>query len=72
LLARERRLPVWIKPNAGLPVLENGRAVYRTEPAEFAAFAPRFFALGVTMLGGCCGTSPDFVRALRAAVTPGG
>ena len=72
LLVRDRRLPVWIKPNAGLPVLEDGRTVYRTQPAEFAAFAPRFFALGVQMLGGCCGTNPDFVRALRATVTPSG
>jgi 5-methyltetrahydrofolate--homocysteine methyltransferase len=72
VLGRDRRLPVWIKPNAGLPVLEDGRAVYRTRPDEFAAFGPRFFALGVTMLGGCCGTSPDFVRALRATVALSG
>jgi methionine synthase I (cobalamin-dependent) len=72
ILGGARRLPVWIKPNAGLPVLQDGRTVYRTRPAEFAALAPRFFALGVQMLGGCCGTSPDFVRALRAGVVPGG
>lgn len=58
--------PVWIKANAGLPVLESGRVVYHTTPAEFAGHAPELVAAGASFIGGCCGTTPDFIRALRA------
>lgn len=61
--------PLWIKPNAGLPELSEGRAVYRTSPAEFAAFAPALVEGGAAFLGGCCGTGPDFIRALAAALS---
>lgn len=60
--------PVWVKPNAGLPEMEHGRVVYRTTPAEFASFAPALAALGVSFIGGCCGTTPDFIRELVCAV----
>lgn len=56
--------PLWIKPNAGLPELVDGRAVYRTTPAEFAHRALDLVEAGATFVGGCCGTSPDFVRAM--------
>ena len=58
-------LPVWIKPNAGLPELENGEVVYRTTPAEFAANVPRLLEAGARFIGGCCGTSPEFIEAMR-------
>lgn len=58
------RHPLWIKPNAGLPRMVEGRAVYSMSPAEFASFAPAFREAGADFLGGCCGTSPDFIRAL--------
>lgn len=57
--------PVWIKANAGLPELVDGRAAYRTTPAEFAAYVPALREAGAAFVGGCCGTSPDFVRAVR-------
>ena len=60
--------PVWIKPNAGLPELIDHRAVYRTPPAEFAGHAQSLLAAGASFLGGCCGTTPDFIRALVASV----
>ncbi|MCC6234154.1 MAG: homocysteine S-methyltransferase family protein [Verrucomicrobiales bacterium] len=56
--------PVWIKANAGLPVLENGRAVYRVTPAHFASFIPSLLAAGASFVGGCCGTSPAFVQSI--------
>jgi 5-methyltetrahydrofolate--homocysteine methyltransferase len=59
--------PIWIKPNAGLPVMENGVAVYRTQPDEFASFVPALIALGITFIGGCCGTTPEFIRAVVKA-----
>ncbi len=63
-------LPVWIKPNAGLPKLEGGRLVYRTTPEQFAEHAKALVAAGASFVGGCCGTTPDFIRALRTAVSP--
>jgi len=56
--------PVWVKANAGLPEVVNGQAVYRQTPAAFADFAPALLAAGAGFLGGCCGTSPEFIRAL--------
>jgi len=58
------RLPVWMKPNAGLPVMTGGKATYRTTPEEFAAQAALLAEAGVAFLGGCCGTSPAFIAAL--------
>ncbi len=58
--------PVWIKPNAGLPVLENGGVVYHTTPEEFAGHVPELVAAGAGFIGGCCGTTPEFIRAVCA------
>ena len=60
-------LPVWIKPNAGLPTIE-GRSLRYNTSAEF--FASHYAALrdaGAAFLGGCCGSTPDFIRALLSA-----
>jgi len=57
-------LPIWIKPNAGLPVMEGAEIHYATS-AEF--FASHYVALrdaGAAFLGGCCGSNPEFIRAL--------
>ncbi len=58
---------VWIKPNAGLPTFRAGRAVHPTAPEEFAAFLPALVEAGAAFVGGCCGATPEFVRALRRA-----
>jgi len=60
--------PIWIKANAGLPRLVDGRAVYDTTSAEFAAFVPQLLELGASFIGGCCGTNPDFIRAIARAM----
>jgi methionine synthase I (cobalamin-dependent) len=61
-------LPVWIKPNAGMPAIEAGQAVYTMQPDAFAGYLPTLVEAGASFVGGCCGTSPAFVRALvRAA-----
>lgn len=59
------QLPLWMKPNAGLPVVENGKLHYRQSPQEFAAHLPELLAAGASFVGGCCGTSPEFVAALK-------
>lgn len=57
-------LPVLIKPNAGLPRVEGGRTLYSLTPQDFAAQMQPVAAAGVGILGGCCGTTPGFLRAL--------
>jgi 5-methyltetrahydrofolate--homocysteine methyltransferase len=61
-------LPIMIQPNAGLPVLENGRAVYKQSPAQMAAGVPEALAAGANIIGSCCGSSPDHTRAIRQAI----
>jgi 5-methyltetrahydrofolate--homocysteine methyltransferase len=60
-------LPLWIKANAGLPELVDGKTVYRMQPSEYAAYLPKLIEAGAVFVGGCCGTSPDFIRALTQA-----
>ncbi len=61
--------PLWITPNAGLPQLVGGRAVYKTTPAQFAAALPELLKAGATFVGGCCGTTPEFIRALARTLS---
>jgi len=57
--------PIWIKANAGLPELREGRTTYAMTATEFAGYVPELLKAGANFLGGCCGTSPEFIRALR-------
>jgi len=63
-------LPIWIKPNAGLPELVDGEPVYRVTPAEFALRVPDLVEAGASFIGGCCGTTPEFIRAMREKMSP--
>jgi 5-methyltetrahydrofolate--homocysteine methyltransferase len=58
--------PIWIKANAGLPKIVNGNAVYTQTPDEFASFVPQLIQSGAAFIGGCCGTTPEFIKAIRA------
>ena len=60
--------PIWIKPNAGLPEMVEGRVVYQTTPQEFAASVPALLEAGASFVGGCCGTAPEFIRAVKDCV----
>ncbi|GAB6184726.1 homocysteine S-methyltransferase family protein [Thermopirellula anaerolimosa] len=57
--------PIWIKANAGMPEIVDGKAAYVMTPDEFASHLPQLVELGVAFIGGCCGTSPAFISALR-------
>jgi methionine synthase I (cobalamin-dependent) len=59
-------LPLWIKPNAGLPVVSDGDVHYDTTPQAFAAHAQALVEAGASFVGGCCGTTPEFIRELAA------
>ena len=65
----ETGIPLWIKPNAGLPRMVGEIARYDTSPAEMAVFAQRFVDAGAQVVGGCCGSSPEHVRAIAASVS---
>ncbi|MDD6037869.1 MAG: homocysteine S-methyltransferase family protein [bacterium] len=62
-------IPVLAKPNAGLPELEDGVTVYRMTPEEFAAAGAKLVEAGASIVGGCCGTTPAHIRALKQAVS---
>ena len=57
-------LPIIMKPNAGMPKSRNGQTVYDVAPDEFADLMVCLAEKGATVLGGCCGTSPDYIHAL--------
>ncbi|MGO9241492.1 MAG: homocysteine S-methyltransferase family protein [Bryobacteraceae bacterium] len=69
-LRKACHLPLWIKPNAGLPVMENGALHYRQSPQEFAAYGPALVEAGASFVGGCCGTGPAFIAALKERLNP--
>ncbi len=58
--------PIWIKANAGLPVVVDGQPRYQVTPDEFAGYLAALLAAGAAFAGGCCGTNPPFIRALAA------
>jgi len=60
------RLPLWIKPNAGLPELVGGKTVFHETPAQMAGRLSELVAAGAAVVGGCCGTTPEHVRQLAA------
>lgn len=59
--------PISIQPNAGMPELINGKTIFPMQPAEFGEWAPRLIEAGATYLGGCCGTTPQHIKAIAAA-----
>ncbi len=66
---RERtKLPVWIKANAGIPELIDGKTVYKMTPEIYASYVPELIEIGVNVIGGCCGTNPDFIREIKKII----
>jgi 5-methyltetrahydrofolate--homocysteine methyltransferase len=56
--------PIWARPNAGLPQLVDGKTVFPQTPEEMAAHVPALITAGAKLIGGCCGTTPDHIRAI--------
>ena len=61
-------LSLWMKPNAGLPELAGATAAYRVTPQQFAASVADLRQAGATFIGGCCGATPEFIRATATAL----
>jgi 5-methyltetrahydrofolate--homocysteine methyltransferase len=71
-LARISSKPIIVKPNAGIPRVENGRTVFDISPDEFARHAVGLVKAGTVFIGGCCGTTPAHIAAMKRAVEPAG
>jgi methionine synthase / methylenetetrahydrofolate reductase(NADPH) len=69
---KDAGLPLLAMPNAGLPRRVDERMVYVTTPEYFGVYARRLFKLGVKLVGGCCGTTPDHVKRIAAAARMAG
>lgn len=59
-------LPIWAKPNAGLPELVDGRTVFRETPEEMAGSVAALVEAGASLVGGCCGSTPEHIRLIVA------
>ncbi len=68
VMTRATRLPILIQPNAGLPESRDGQVFYNETPETMAARVPELLDLGVAIVGGCCGTTPEHIRAIRKVV----
>jgi 5-methyltetrahydrofolate--homocysteine methyltransferase len=58
-------LPIWIKANAGLPIVTREGTIFPMQPIEFASFVPALVEAGANFIGGCCGTTPQHIAAVR-------
>jgi 5-methyltetrahydrofolate--homocysteine methyltransferase len=65
LIRHATALPVVMQPNAGQPAIRKGMPVYDQKPEEYAADMIEMLAIGINAVGGCCGTTPEFIRTLR-------
>lgn len=61
-------LPLWFKPNAGLPELVEGKTVYRETPQKMALHVPALVDAGADFIGGCCGTTPEHIGEFRETI----
>ena len=66
LAAGQPSMPIWAKPNAGVP--EGAPPVYPVQPADMGEFMLRIVEAGARIVGGCCGNSPDHIRAIAEAL----
>jgi homocysteine S-methyltransferase len=64
-------VPLAAQPNAGMPRSVEGRNIYLCSPEYMASYARKFAAAGVRLIGGCCGTTPDHIRAMKSALRVG-
>ena len=70
-LRRVTSLPLAAQPNAGMPRSVEGRNIYLCSPEYMASYARKFVAAGVSLIGGCCGTTPEHIRAMKSALRMG-
>lgn len=67
-LTESTNLPILVSPNAGMPEIMDGKTVFRETPETMAQYAERFVTDGASILGGCCGTTPEHIQAIYGRV----
>ena len=67
-LAENCSCPISIQPNAGMPHLVDGKTVFPMTPEDFGKWAPELVKAGATFIGGCCGTTPAHIKAIKEAL----
>jgi 5-methyltetrahydrofolate--homocysteine methyltransferase len=70
LLSVAGDVPVWVKPNAGVPKIVGDAVIYEADAETLAAHARRYVEQGARVVGGCCGSTPEHVAAIARAVAP--
>lgn len=68
ILSENTEKPISVQPNAGLPQLVNGKTTFPMGPEDFGNWAPKLVQSGATYIGGCCGTSPAHIAAIKDAL----
>jgi len=68
LLKKETNLPISVKPNAGQPQLVNGKTIYNTTPQDFTRDIMLMIEAGANLVGGCCGSNPEFIKEIAEKV----
>ncbi|MGO9409223.1 MAG: homocysteine S-methyltransferase family protein [Spirochaetia bacterium] len=69
ILRELTRLPLWVKANAGIPHIIGGKVAYPLTAEQYASYVPAILEAGVRLIGGCCGTSPAFIREIGKVIT---
>ena len=67
-LGKHTKLPISVQANAGMPKLVDGKTVFPLTPQEMATYVPQLVAAGAIYIGGCCGTTPEHISAMKAAL----
>ena len=68
MLKKETNLPISVKPNAGQPELIDGKTVYNSTPQDFARDISAMIEAGANVVGGCCGSNPEFIKEIAEIV----
>lgn len=69
ILAQNTTKPISVQPNAGMPHLVNGKTIFPMDSTEMAQWAPQLIEAGASFIGGCCGTTPQHIAAIKKAIT---
>lgn len=67
-MRQSTNLPLWVKPNAGMPELVDGMTVFRESPEHMSSRVRELIDAGANIVGGCCGSTPEHIRAFREAI----
>lgn len=68
IISQNTTRPISVQPNAGMPQLVDGKTIFPMGPEDFGTWAPKLVQAGATYIGGCCGTTPEHIAAIKASL----